>query len=181
MRIPRAQIARIGAITIICFGVMSAIGLPVKASQPVQGVANWLQSLAGSKPDPQSAGKLRSLRQSKKGINELFKKASQIISRNNKNLKFPQATSPAAIHQILLIKWHQHKAGNSMSAVPLVKANKFSLTHATLKLLVPGNTGRSLFRRERNDFFCQSILTSFFTCAGNQIVPLVNEISIGAP
>jgi hypothetical protein len=177
MKILRPQTVKIGIIAILCFGVMAVMGLPAKASQPLRGIANWLQSLAGNKPSSQSAGKLKSISRPKGVNNTLFKKAPKMISSNNKDFTFQHNAAQETIHHNLAIKRHQHRWENAMS-LPTKNKKAAPLIH---RLMAPENAYALLFGKEVNDNIGPPIPKSSFIHAGNKIIPLVNKISIGAP
>jgi hypothetical protein len=160
---------------------MVSFGLPVKASQPAHGVAGWLKSLTGPKVTSQLARQLQSIRQSNKGVKDLIKQATKIISENNNNFHFANTATQSAIHKILLIKWNQYKTGNSMSAVPPVKTNKYSVSLSIQAQLQNDRNGNSLLRGMINGSYCGTLLKTSFNGMKIQIIPLINKISIGAP
>lgn len=163
----------------VCCGVMVSFGLPAKASQPAHGVANWLKSLTGTNVSPRLARQLQSISQSNKGLNRLLKRATEIISKNNKDFNFVNSATQAAIHQILLIKWNQYKSGNSMSAVPPVQVNKYPVP--PFSQILPKSHHNSLTRRTFNDIFCGKLQKTYPQRLRIQVIPLINKISIGAP
>jgi hypothetical protein len=187
MKILRPQTVKTGIIAIVCFGVMAVMGLPAKASQPLRGIANWLQSLAGNKPSSQSAGKLKPINRLKRGDNTLFRKASKMISGNNKDFTFQHNATQKTIHHSLTTKRHQRRRENAMSTLPTIKtnsaikSNKKAAAPLIHRLMAPENADAPLFGEEVNGIIWQPISKSSFIHAGNQIIPLVNKISIGAP
>lgn len=98
----------------------------VKASPSANEFTFWLQSMAKSSEGVDLKEKLDELRSTTKQLDELITKASQIISRNEIDFRFPIANSTAShqIYQLLFFEWTQFQSDKSMAAVPVQKSVK---------------------------------------------------------
>lgn len=177
----RTYIARLIVAVLVWTGFSMYMVQPVQAEQSSQAFASWLSKMAKSSDGVELQKELDNLQQSGDHLDQMIKKASEIVSSNNDEFDFSFTESIASKHlyQLLLIEWSQFQTGNEMASVP---------TQPTVKLLVPivekmGSIGSATLLPKVLDSFFE---TSELSLSPRQVFsvmlePMVGGIAIGAP
>lgn len=180
MKILRKYLLKATIVSFVCAGLLTAFCQPVEGEQPNPDLADWLQANTNITLTPQKAQQLSQLSRYNIDINSLFKQAGEIIFGHNGQTSIPENISLASFHQYLMMKWSMFNLGQQMNAVTNISI-KFEEEMLTMKkpLAITG-INEMLLKRDTNEpVHFQEDAPSLNL--NNHIVPLVNEISIGAP
>ena len=122
MKSLRSYIAQLLVALLICSGLSLSWVQPVQADHTSHAFARWLSMRVQSSKDASELQKqLQELKASGGQLDDLLKKASQIVTNNDEEFNFPfsEHGSSQELSQLLLIEWNQYQTGNAMADIPV--------------------------------------------------------------
>lgn len=177
----RTYIARLIVAVLVCTGFSFYMVQPAQAEQSSQAFASWFGKMATTSNGVQLQKELDDLQKSGDHLDQLIKKASEIVSSSNHDFYFLFTESVASKHlyHLLLIEWSQFQTGNAMAGVPAMP---------NAKLLVPivdktGSIGSAIVLPKNIEIFfgvCELFQNppEIFSV---MLDPMAGGIAIGAP
>jgi len=132
----RTHIVRVVVLVLIWMGFSLYIVQSAKAEYSSRAFARWFSTMLSSSNTAELQEQLNELRKSNDHLDEILKKASKIVRRNNKDFKLPFAESVAdsQVYELLLFEWNQYQTENAMAGIP---------AQQTVKSLLPIKVDKS--------------------------------------
>lgn len=182
MKILRSHILRITVVTLLLSGFGMFFLQPVQGDSDSRAFAHWLSTMAEHSAEVDDIShELDQLKRSDMRIAQMIEKASQIVTQNSGEFKYPiQSNAISSIYQLLLMEWNQFKTDNAMAAVPV---------RPIVKMSAPFNLDKIGAFVARNIFYKNALPVSLNAMEmipklprlKSAIIPMADCIAIGAP
>lgn len=178
----RKNIIRLIVILLVCSGFGMSLVQPVQARYSSDAFANWLSAMAKNAGSSDLQHELDDLRKSGDHLDQIIKKASHLVKKNNENFSFSHADRLASgqLYQLLLIEWNQYQTGNGMSSVPVTQVTKSVVTNKVQESVILGGVLPGPAKDHTKPFSVGLIDLSGIAYKP-AIIPMVGGIAIGAP
>ena len=178
----RTHIVRVVVLVLIWVGFSLYMVQSAKAEYSSHAFARWFSTMLSTSNATELREQLNELRKSNDHLDEILKRASQIIRRNNKDFKFPFAKPEAAgqVYQLLLFEWNQYQTENAMAGIPAQQTVKSLLPIKVEKSASCGTVTAAITTPEvlqwiEASYPINNREVSFF------VIPMSSGIAIGAP